>query len=356
MRVIFFSQKIDTADWLQRFTVDWVCALAREVTHLDVIALEYRPHPTDQFPANLTIHSLGKEHGASRATQLLNFQRTLARLLPGATVCVGHLTPRYTWLAAPLAALHRVPQCLWYTHQHTGPELHLALSMCRWIVTATSNSFPIASPKVHTFGHGIAAERFTPSDSLPDPDADPLILAVGRIAPIKHHHILIDAAAHLRDQGLRLQVAIAGGSATPEGERYLAELTAQVDRLRLTDRVTFLGGLNGKQLLAQLRRAQIVTNLSPVGLFDKAALEAMMVGCPVLVTNPAFDELLGEYRDQLSAPAPDATLVIAEKLAGLLRLSPEQRIAIGHELRERTLAAHSLDRLMKRLVDLWSHP
>ena len=34
-------------------------------------------------------------------------------------------------------------------------------------------------------------------------------------------------------------------------------------------------------------------NLSPVGLFDKAALEGMAVGVPTLVTNEAFDPLLG---------------------------------------------------------------
>ena len=39
--------------------------------------------------------------------------------------------------------------------------------------------------------------------------------------------------------------------------------------------------------------------MSPVGLFDKAALESMACGVPTIVGNPAFAPLLGDYADLL---------------------------------------------------------
>jgi glycosyltransferase involved in cell wall biosynthesis len=345
-----FSQKIDPDDWLINFTLDWVRALAANAARVDVIALERH---LAELPANVTVHTLGKESGASRANELITFQRLIARLAPQADVFFGHLTPRYTWLAAPIAALHRVPQALWYTHQHKGPELQLALAAVRWIMTAAPGSFPIESRKVHIMGHGIDAERFTPGDA--PADDPPLVLAVGRIARIKHHHILIEAAARLRGRGVAAQFAIAGGAVTDDGRAYQAELERRIAELDLTDRFRLLGGLKGDALIAQLRRASIVTNLSPAGLFDKAALEAMLTARPVLVTNPAFDDLLGKHVDTLRAPAPDDLDAITEKLAALLDMNTSQRQAIGATLRERTARAHSLDHLMRRMVALWQN-
>lgn len=343
-----FSQKVDTGDWLQGFTVDWIRALAADVARLDVITLE---RGEALLPDNVFLHSLGKERGTSRGSQFVTFQRTLAGLASHADVFFGHLTPRYTWLAAPLATRYGVPQCLWYTHNHAGLELRMALGCVRWIVTAVPDSFPIRSTKVQVMGHGVDATRFTPGDVTPDDP--PLILAVGRIAPIKHHHVFIEVAGALREMGIDARFAIAGAPATEEGVRYQAQLQGRIAALGLGDRVQLLGAVRDQALVALYRRASIVTNLSPVGLFDKAALEAMMTARPVLVTSPAFDSLLGEYADLLHTDSPDQVAPITQKLAVLLRLSADQRAGIGAALRGRAVAAHSLNSLMARLVELW---
>lgn len=350
LRVVMFSQKVDPDDWLTNFTLDWIRALAANVAQLDVIALERRPA---ELPKNVTVHTLGKENGASRLQELLTFERLVVRLAPKADIFFGHLTPRYTWLAAPLAMLHRIPQAMWYTHQHVGPELRLGIAASRWIMTAAPGSFPIPGNKVHIMGHGIDAERFTPGNTpLVDP---PLILAVGRISPVKHHHILLEAAAHLLDRGYNAQFAVAGSAVNEEGKAYQAQLEKRIVELNLSDRFRLLGALKGEAFIQQLRSASIVTNLSPAGLFDKAALEAMLTARPVLVTNPAFDDLLGDHVELLRASAPDDLDGITERLAKLLDLSIEQRMSIGAELREKTVRAHSLNHLMQRMVALWQN-
>ncbi len=349
MRVVMLVQKIDAADWLLGFTIPWIRELAARVESVDVITLE---QCAADLPANVRVYSLGKERGTSRLQQLITFERTIARLAGLADVIFGHLTPRYTWLAAPFATLHRVPQCLWYTHRHVGPELRMALACVRWVTTAAPNSFPLPSQKLHIMGHGIDSNRYTSGNALPnDP---PLVLAVGRLAPIKHHHILLEAAARLRDMGILAQFAVAGGIASSDGAAYQNILEKRIAELHMADHFKLLGAVNSDALLDLYRKASIVTNLSPPGLFDKAALEAMLTARPVLVANTAFTGLLGDRSDLLYVPRPDDIAAVTAHLADLLRLSPAERAVIGSGLRERTAQAHSLDRLMNRLVALFS--
>ncbi len=349
LRVIMLVQKIDEADWLVGFTVGWIRALAAHVKSLDVVALEAQP---TLLPANIHVHSLGKERRVGRIRELLAFERILSDLSRQADVIFGHLTPRYTWLAAPWAATHRVPQCLWYTHRQIDLELRLAARSARWIATAAPGSFPLPGPKVHVLGHGIDAQRFSPGDVQPDADS-PLILAVGRVAPIKRHDILIEAAALLRDRNLPARFAIAGGATSAEGQSYQAKLQARITELGLSDRVTLLGAQRGDDLIGLYRRASIVTNLSAVGLFDKAALEAMCCARPTLVTNPAFDDMLADRRSLLYLADPPDPQALADRLGVILALPAAERDSIGRDLRERTVHAHSLDGLMDRLVNLW---
>ena len=168
LHVVMFVQKVDENDWLLRFSVDWMRALAARVETLDVVALENRA-TAGSLPANVHVHSLGKERRVGRLAELIAFQRIVARVGRRADVYFGHLTPRYTWLAAPWATLYHVPQCLWYTHRQINRELQVALRCVRWVVTAAPNSFPLPGPKVHVMGHGIDSSFYSPANSvIPD--------------------------------------------------------------------------------------------------------------------------------------------------------------------------------------------
>jgi glycosyltransferase involved in cell wall biosynthesis len=121
----------------------------------------------------------------------------------------------------------------------------------------------------------------------------------------------------------------------------------------VADRVTFTGGLTPTEVRDWYRRAAVAVNLSPPGLFDKAALEAMLTGVPVLVANPAFDALYGDHADSFHIAGPEDVDGLAERLNALLENTAATRYAIGGHLRERAADAHSLDRLMDRLVHLF---
>ncbi|MFP4324006.1 MAG: glycosyltransferase family 4 protein [Anaerolineales bacterium] len=346
MRVLMIVQEIDETHWLRGFIVDWVRALAREVEQLYILTLAYQP---TLLPDNVAVISMGKERGYGRARLLLEFYRGLAQTIRDVDVVFSHMTPRYTWLAAPLAWIARKPQMLWYTHRQVDLELRLALHSARWVTTATPDSFPLPSPKVRALGHGIDTRRFAPADV---PKADPpLVLAVARVTPIKRHELLLQAAAQFfaqhGPQAARFEVV--GGTAAPGDEDYQRDLLARREALGLSPaQFDLVGGLGRDELIARYQQATLATNLSPPGLFDKAALEAMLCGVPVIVTNPAFDNVLGTAAKELRiAPKPDN---LAACLSALLSQSEVARQSLGNTLREQVAAAHSLDNLVKKLV------
>jgi len=350
MRVLMIVQLVDEREWLRAFTVGWIRALAAQVDHLDVLTLEMGQAV---LPDNVTVWSMGKERGYNRARELWEFHRVMRQVIGRVDVVFSHMTPRYTWLAAPYAAVYRKPQMLWFTHRQVSLELRMALACARWVTTAASDSFPLASPKVHVMGHGIDPTLFAPGD-LP-PDEVPMILAVGRVTPIKHYETLLEAAGLLRarEGSLPVRFAVLGDVAAPGDRTYRERLLARRAELGLSeDDFALLGARLPGELVTFYRRATAVINLSPTGLFDKAVLEAMMTGTPVIVSNPAFDDLLGDHRDALRVSDPDDAAGVADRIVGLLALPLEQRAAIGRDLRGRALEAHGLERLMARMVAL----
>ena len=349
MRVLMLTQKIDRHDDVLGFTHDWAAALAARVEHLYIVALETGDY---DLPPNVTVESMGKEAGRNRPGRLLGFYRGLLRHIGQVDAIFVHMIARYALLAAPVAALYGRPITLWYVHRIPGPELKLAVPLVKHIATAHATTFPLPSDKVRVLGHGIDVNTFAPGEKLPaDP---PMVVSLGRLSPIKRHETLIRAAARLRDQygDPPARYAIVGGAVPDRFPDYKDTVLAEIDRLRLGDRVTLWGPVPAEGVAAVFHEASVAVNFSPPGSFDKAALESMLCGVPTIVANPAFDALLGEHADLLRIPAGDDVNGLAQRLRDLLALTPEARRAIGLQLRERTAAAHSLDGLMDRLVAL----
>src|SRR5258708_36867986 len=129
MRIAMFVQQVDERDWLRAFTLDWIRGLATRVERVDVITLE---QGKATLPANAIVHSMGKERGYGRGRELLEYYRALGRVIRHTDVLFCHMTPRYSWLAAPVPALFPKPQALWYTPRQLNWELRRALNGWRF--------------------------------------------------------------------------------------------------------------------------------------------------------------------------------------------------------------------------------
>jgi glycosyltransferase involved in cell wall biosynthesis len=273
------------------------------------------------------------------------------------------MMPLFALMGAPLLRLCNIPITLWYTHRSPHWTVRLGMMVSRRVVTAAPDSFPFSTPKLRVIGHGIDTDFFSP-ERPPHPLAlhavPPLhvmergsggevsIVHVARLMPIKHQTTLLRAVSALPDAH-----AVFVGDVPPEQDTdYRAELEQRARELGITNRVTFAGSQSPEGVRDWYHRATAAVNLSPPGLFDKAALEAMAVGVSTIVSNSAFDSLLGEDAALLRIPAPDDYVALTERLSLLLALPHEQRCAIGERLRARVVASHSFDALIPRLVNV----
>ncbi|NDJ61222.1 MAG: glycosyltransferase family 4 protein [Chloroflexi bacterium] len=343
--LLLFNLATDADDPILGFTSEWINRLADHYTRIDVITM--RAGRLAVAP-NVCVASVGKERGLSEAARALNFYRLLSARLRSRryVACFAHMMPLFAVLGAPLLQAARVPITLWYTHRQITPLLRGALAVSRRVVTAVPDSFPIPSAKTRPLGHGIDTDYFSPADPAEASGGLHNIVQVARLMPIKHQATLLRAVAALPDA----RAVFVGDVLSDQPDTYRRELEMLAADLGIAERVVFAGQQPRAGVLGWYRRAAVAVNLSPPGLFDKAALEGMAAGVPTVVSNPAFDPLLGDHVDQLRSAGPDDHDGLSQRLRDLLDLPPEDRAALATDLRARVIAQHSLDRLIPRLV------
>jgi glycosyltransferase involved in cell wall biosynthesis len=127
--------------------------------------------------------------------------------------------------------------------------------------------------------HGIDLSDLAPPSSKPPAPSEGMrarILFLGRISWEKGLDRLIPAMAHLNE----VELVIAGNDESGQTES-LKELARQAG---LLDRVSFIGPVHGEEKWKLLRGASLTVLPSYSENFGMAALEAMAVGRPVVVT------------------------------------------------------------------------
>jgi glycosyltransferase involved in cell wall biosynthesis len=351
MRVLMLTPQVDQHGWLTAFIHAWIDRLARHqrVERLDVICLEMGQY---DLPPNVTVSSMGKERGYGRLRELFEFERAVVPRLRRADVLFGHMIPRFTLVAAPWAKIFGVPMVQWYTHRQVTLELRLVHALVDRVVTASPESFTLPSRKLTVLGHGIDSSRFRPpAGARSAAERERLVLAVGRLSPIKHYEVLIEAAARLtaRPGFEDVRVAIAGGPTPEHGEAYAEQLRALARERGAAGRVDFLGIVPHHQIPALYHRAAVTVNLCPTGGADKAVLESMASGVPVVLHNQTFLPLLGDDAGALWCRELDPDL-LADRLAGVLQSPPEERAALGERLYQHMRPHHDLGGFVDRLV------
>lgn len=164
--------------------------------------------------------------------------------------------------------------------------------------------------------------RFSPGG---DKATRPLVVAVGRLAPVKRFDVLVEVLARLHERHPALQAVIVG-----EGDERQA-LEARVAALGAGEWLQLPGRLADDELVALYRRAWVVTSASAREGWGMTITEAAACGTPSVVTR------ISGHRD-----------AVAEGRSGLLAdgerelLDGLDRVLGDGELRRR-LAAGALD-------------
>jgi D-inositol-3-phosphate glycosyltransferase len=135
---------------------------------------------------------------------------------------------------------------------------------------------------------GVDTDMFRPGDRdeararIAAGDA-PLVLYVGRIAPIKGLETLLAAMARLRARSARAaRLLIVGGEADEPRDGHEAEIRRAVDALGLRDAVAFVGAQPQERLRDYYVAADVTVLPSYYESFGMVALEAMACGSPVI--------------------------------------------------------------------------
>jgi glycosyltransferase involved in cell wall biosynthesis len=162
--------------------------------------------------------------------------------------------------------------------------------------------------QVRCIHHGVDLARF---DGAPaGRDAEPLLLAVGRLAPPKGFDLAVRSLAALRARGVPARLELVGKG--PERER----LAALARELGVADRVRFRGELEQRELPALYARAWLLLAPSRVlanGRRDgipNVVVEAMAMGVPCVGTRAAGLE-------EVILPGETGALVAPEDVAAM---------------------------------------
>lgn len=166
------------------------------------------------------------------------------------------------------------------------------------------------------------------------------ILYPARLAAMKGHHDLIRAARLLVDQGLDVEIRLAGeGPLRPE-------LDALVEREGLKNTVLFLGHLWAPALAVEMSQADIGVYPSHSEMMPYAVLEMMASGLAVVASGVGgiSDVIVNGLSGYLVEPSN--VVGLSERLAYLIR-NPE----IARELGKTALSAVRTDYSISRVAD-----
>jgi glycosyltransferase involved in cell wall biosynthesis len=182
--------------------------------------------------------------------------------------------------------------------------------------------------KVHLIrGAGVDLERFRPTQEPPSPPLKALM--VSRLLWSKGIGELVEAARVLKDQGVPLQIQVAGDidPQNPASVPYAVLAAWKEEKV-----ITWLGAIENIPALYATSHIAVLPSYRE-GL-PKSLLEAAAFGKPIVTTDvPGCREVVTQHDNGFLVPAKNA-IALAEALKELVE-SLELRIKMGQSSREK---------------------
>jgi len=283
VKLLIITQVLDTKHPGLGFFHRWVEEFATHVDSVEVIALSVG---TYSLPANVRVHSLGKEQGENRFKYLWRFYFLTWQLRREYDTVFVHMNQIYLVLGGLLWRLAGKRMGLWYAHGTVTPTLKVATLLTHRIFSVSVTSFPLISKKLCVTGHGIDIRQFAPAPKEKVID----LITVGRISETKNLHTLIKYFSKVvATQSVTL--TIVGPQLTSADKVCYQQLLTLIKELKLEQRVVFLGPKTSAELPCLLQQSRLFVHTAYNGSIDKAVLEALAVGVPVVTTAAVNAEL-----------------------------------------------------------------
>lgn len=343
MRLLMITRRVDKNDPQTGFAYNWVKKMGQKTNQLKVICLS--KGEIGGLPDNTEVFSMGKEKGKNRLREFINFQKGAMKFIKQVDGVFCHQNIIYTVLIAPYAKLSGKRIVSWFGHKQKGLKLHLLNILADKIVTSSAMGFQLDTAKRVIIGQGIDIDIFKPGLK---PDSEKLrIISVGRISPIKNYETLIETANILKRQGFVFEVWIVGRPGLASQKDYFSQLKKITKEKQLDNEVKFLGGIAQSELVSLYQQADLAVNLCPTGAPDKAGLEAMACGVPLLACNKSFAKNFGSYGNKLLFEEKNSA-DLAQKI--MVLKDDNRKEEMGKFLRQEVVAHHNLDNLLDKII------
>jgi glycosyltransferase involved in cell wall biosynthesis len=274
----------------------------------------------------------------------------------------GYKADVYTLAASSRLSVKRVATCHPWTARYSRrarfyawldqsllPRFDHVVAVCQEIKDEILQK-RMRAEAVSVIENGIDVERFAIDRTRQelcrelDLPADRFLIGtVGRMVREKGHHLLIEAAASLREAYPNAFYVIAGdGELFPSMEKMIAELG-------LSDRFRFLGVCNRVPELLAALDVFILPSVSE-GL-PMVILEAMAARRPIIATGVgAIPQVLTDGECGLVVSPSSSSLAAA--MSRLTR-DPDLRERLAHKAYERVRDQYSSERMAQKYVDIF---
>ncbi|WP_350003691.1 glycosyltransferase [Pseudarthrobacter sp. WHRI 8279] len=200
--------------------------------------------------------------------------------------------------------------------------------------------------KVLPLSNGIdsAAYELQPGEQI-EPHEHPTVMFAGRLAEEKHVDVLIEAVSKTPPE-LNVHLEIVGG-----GE-VRSSLEDVVRRLRMTDRVKFLGLASDEELRRAYIQADLFCMPGTAELQSLVTLEAMSASTPVVLADAMALPHLVRDGENGYLFTPNDSDDLAKKITMVLELPADQRAAMGQASRQ-MVEPHSIEGTLQTFEDLY---
>ncbi len=212
-------------------------------------------------------------------------------------------------------------------------------------------NYGIPPERVALIPNGIDPDEFSDSDSdsfrrrfgLP---SAPLVLFLGRLAPIKGPDLLLQAFLSIAASHRAVHLVFAG----PDG--------GMLDELRIAasggpggERVHFIGPIRGSEKSRAYHSASLLVVPSRQEAMSLVALEAGICGTPVLITDQCgFDEIGAAGGGLVVRASVDA---LAQGLSTMLA-SPDELATMGARMRRLTVSRYLWSDIVRKFIEFLS--
>lgn len=345
MKLLVITQKVDSQDPILGFFHRWLEEFAKHCEQVVVICLQKGHY---DLPNNVKVYSLGKEQKISKWRYILNFYKILFKERKNYQSVFVHMNQEYVLLAGLIWRLTGKKIILWRNHPAGDFLANIAIALAQVVCCTSKQSYTARFKKTKIMPVGIDTDQYSRLDDIVKQKNS--ILFLGRISPIKHPEILLQALEILHQRGINFSAHFFGEPLAKHQEFY-ESLKEQTKNKGLDKMVFWHSSVLPQDTAKIYNQFEIFVNLTTSGSFDKTIFEAMACQTIILASN---ESLRGEISPQLIFEYQDSQ-DLADKIQNIFLLSEEQKLSLANGLRGLVVQKHNLKILITELIKIYNN-